>query len=115
MTKNGFLQTAVINGDNAIVSKVYSNSEGRIENGEYIPQVMASDSISTGVAQDADLLNLMLDLDDTPNPNVPKKQEAPDLDAILRELSATLPSTESSANKLQTASKVEKILSLISH
>ncbi|WP_115643687.1 hypothetical protein [Citrobacter youngae] len=108
MTKNGFLQTAVINGDNAIVSKVYSHSEGRIENGEYIPQVMASDSISTGVAQDADLLNLMLDLDDTPNPNVPKKQEAPDLDAILRELSATLPSTESSANKLQTASKVEK-------
>ncbi|EOZ3808922.1 hypothetical protein [Citrobacter youngae] len=115
MTKDGFLQTAVINGDNAIVSKVYSHSEGRIENGEYIPQVMASDSISTGVAQDADLLNLMLDLDDTPNPNVPKKQEAPDLDAILRELSATLPSTESSANKLQTASKVEKILSLISH
>ncbi len=108
MTKDGFLQTAVINGDNAIVSKVYSHSEGRIENGEYIPQVMASDSISTGVAQDADLLNLMLDLDDTPNPNVPKKQEAPDLDAILRELSATLPSTESSANKLQTASKVEK-------
>lgn len=91
MTKDGFLQTAVINGDNAIVSKVYSHSEGRIENGEYIPQVMASDSISTGVAQDADLLNLMLDLD-----------------AILRELSATLPSTESSANKLQTASKVEK-------
>ena len=108
MTKDGFLQTAVINGDNAIVSKVYSHSEGRIENGEYIPQVMASDSISTGVAQDADLLNLMLDLDDIPNPNVPKKQEAPDLDAILRELSATLPSTESSANKLQTASKVEK-------
>lgn len=108
MTKDGFLQTAVINGDNAIVSKVYSHSEGRIENGEYIPQVMASDSISTGVAQDADLLNLMLNLDDTPNPNVPKKQEAPDLDAILRELSATLPSTESSANKLQTASKVEK-------
>jgi len=108
MTKDGFLQTAVINGDNAIVSKVYSHSEGRIEKGEYSPQVMASNSISTGVAQDADLLNLMLDLDDTLNPNVPKKQEAPDLDAILRELSATLPSTESSANKLQTASKVEK-------
>ncbi|MEB0863791.1 hypothetical protein VC897_04480 [Citrobacter youngae] len=108
MTKDGFLQTAGINGGNAILSQVYSHSEGRIENAEYIPQVMTSDSISTGVAQDADLLNLMLDLDDIPNPNVPKKQVAHDLDAILGELSATLPSTESSANKLQAAYKISR-------
>ncbi|VEI42722.1 Uncharacterised protein [Citrobacter youngae] len=108
MTKDGFLQTAGINSGNAILSQVYSHSEGRIENAEYIPQVMTSDSISTGVAQDADLLNLMLDLDDIPNPNVPKKQVAPDLDAILGELSATLPSTESSANKLQAAYKISR-------
>lgn len=108
MTKDGFLQTAGINGGNAILSQVYSHSEGRIENAEYIPQVMTSDSISTGVAQDANLLNLMLDLDDIPNPNVPKKQVAPDLDAILGELSATLPSTKSSANKLQAAYKISR-------